>query len=304
MTIRVHQLAKEIGLTSKDLIKKLKDLGVSVKGHMSALDGETAEIVRHELEGETKKGKVGEIREKKEKESLPAGRQGKIREEKQKALNILEVELPLTVKQLATKLGMKPNDMIKELMKKNILATLNQNIDNETASLIAKHHGFQIKEALTMEEELLKEHKEAEHEEEKHGKIIRAPIVTLMGHVDHGKTSLLDYIRKTKITAKEKGGITQHIGAYEVNIGNKGRVTFLDTPGHEAFTAMRARGANATDIVVLVVAADDGIMPQTIEAIDHAKAAGAPIVVAINKCDLPNINLDKSRRQLSEQGLI
>ncbi len=319
MSIRVHKLAKEIGLTSKDLIGKLKGLGVKVKGHMSALDEETAEIVRHEFAGETKsktekkaKPKKNVKIEKKSEKTTPVPAQIRATEEKPKqvpredgvkALKPLEAELPLTVKQLATKLSMKPNEIIKILMKKGVFANLNQSLPDDVAIEIAKGLGYGIKKPPTMEEELLRDHKEVESRTGKKGQIARAPIVTLMGHVDHGKTSLLDYIRKTKITAKEKGGITQHIGAYEIDIGKKGCVTFLDTPGHAAFTAMRARGANATDIVVLVVAANDGVMPQTVEAIDHAKIAGVPIVVAINKCDLPNISMDKVKKQLSTHGL-
>ncbi len=293
MTIRVHKLAKELGITSKDLIVRLKKLGAKVKGHMSVLDEETAEIVRHEIGASPKK-----------KEVKPESKVARFEKKPPAPKKALEADLPLTTKQLATKLNAKPNDLIKILMKKGIFATLNQNLADEVVFEIAGEYGYEIKKPPTLEEELLEEHKETGHREEKLGSVIRTPIVTLMGHVDHGKTSLLDYIRKTKITAKEKGGITQHIGAYEVEIGQKGRVTFLDTPGHQAFTAMRARGANATDIVVLVVAADDGIMPQTVEAIDHAKAADVPIVVAINKCDLPNISLDKIKRQLSERGLM
>lgn len=310
MTVRVHQLAKEFGLASKDLIVKLDKLGVKVKGHMSAIEDEVAEIVRQELKPKPVKAQkekepvVKEIAQPTpEKKLEPETKDEPAKEEIKSALKILEADFPITVKQLAAKLNLKPNDLIKVLMAKRVMATLNQNLSGEVAAEIAKGYGYEMKKTPTLEEELLKEHKEEVGREEKHGGILRAPIVTFMGHVDHGKTSLLDYIRKTRVTAKEKGGITQHIGAYEIDIAKKGKVTFLDTPGHQAFTAMRARGANATDIVVLVIAADDGIMPQTIEAIDHARAANVTIVVAINKCDLPNISLDKIKRQLSEKDL-
>jgi translation initiation factor IF-2 len=218
-----------------------------------------------------------------------------------KPVKTIEVPTPITVKDLAARLSIKPNDLIRTLMNKKVFATINQSLAEEVVKEISREFGFEIKRPPTMEEELLKEHRE-EKTLDKSKLVLRPPVVTFMGHVDHGKTSLLDYIRKTDVAAKEHGGITQHIGAYEV-LFEKGRVTFLDTPGHEAFTAMRARGAKATDVVVLVVAADDGVMPQTIEALNHARAAGAPLVVAINKCDLPSANLDKVKKQLASHGL-
>ena len=272
---RVYQIAEQVGMSNKDVLAKIKELGIEVQNEKSELDEDEVELVLD-----------------------------LIKEENPGDENTISVEGALTVQQLAESLGKPATEVIMKLMKMGTMASLNQEISFEVASQVASEYGFTLvvgsnEENAEEEIEALMEIQEDREEDLKP----RPPVVTVMGHVDHGKTSLLDAIRSTHVTNSEAGGITQHIGASEVSINGQ-KIVFLDTPGHEAFTAMRARGAQVTDIAILVVAADDGIMPQTIEAINHAKAAEVPLIVAINKIDKPSANPDKVKQELSEQGLL
>ncbi len=213
----------------------------------------------------------------------------------------IKIDDTIILAELAKRMGTKANEMIAKLMGMGVMATVNQTIDYDTATLVAAEFGFEVERAAFEEETII--HNVATRDEDPDKLVFRPPVVTIMGHVDHGKTSLLDVIRKTAVADGEAGGITQHIGAYHVETST-GQVVFLDTPGHEAFTAMRSRGAKVTDLVVLVVAADDGVMPQTVEAINHSKAAEVPMIVAVNKIDKPGADPDRVKRELSEHGIV
>jgi len=216
---------------------------------------------------------------------------------------IIRISDSITVGELAKRMGVKANELIAELMRQGSMVTINHPLDFESAAILASEFNYEVENVAFDEESILKVETAKETEESEEGQEIRPPVVTIMGHVDHGKTSLLDAIREANVTAGEAGGITQHIGAYDVELDGR-KITFLDTPGHEAFTAMRARGAGVTDIVILVVAADDGVMPQTKEAINHSKAAGVPIIIAVNKIDKPDANPERVKQELTEFELV
>ncbi len=282
--MRLYEIAKKLGIPNKEVINILEKAGVKNKKTLSSITDKEYTIIEEHLG-------------KKETPTPPVKKEEKTSKSVEKTIPEIKIKGDETVGELAKKLNVSSAELIKDLMEMKVLANINQKLDTETIKKICEKKGF----TWTIEK---KEIEKKEKQEVKVENLVpRAPVVTIMGHVDHGKTTILDTIRKTKVAEQEPGKITQKIGAYKITV-NKHPIVFIDTPGHEAFTAMRAMGAKVTDIVVLVVAADEGVKPQTIEAIDHARSANVPIIVAVNKIDKVNANIDKVKQQLSEIGLV
>ena len=299
---RIHQLAKELEVASADILHKAQELGIEVKTASSGLTPEEEELVVMSYEDDKIDSVDSEAQEENTSNQEELEDENETKEEV-KDVNIIEVTEGSTPEQLSELIEEDSTQIVADLMSLGIMQSVTSNLSNDEIEKLLEKYNY-IPEFITKVEikrsEIINE---VTFEDEEKNLKVRAPIITVMGHVDHGKTSLLDYIRKEKVAENEAGGITQHVGAYKIQSGEQG-ITFIDTPGHEAFTQMRARGANVTDIVVLVVAADDGIMPQTIEAINHAKSADVPIVVAINKCDLPDANPALVKADLTKYEII
>jgi translation initiation factor IF-2 len=296
--MKLADLAQKLEIKPTDLRKKIVDFGIDIGKKARTVKDKTAEEIIKKIEAEKAALEATEAKKGSKTEKIEEVK--KVKEEKEEV--IIELPEAVSVKEFSAKINQPVTEVIKLLMKNGVMATINENIDFETAAIIAQEFGQKVTKSKSRQvQELIVKDKGPKDIK------VRPPVITVMGHVDHGKTSLLDKIRTTDVVAGESGGITQHIGAYRVNVKTKDnkvrQITFLDTPGHEAFTAMRAHGAKITDVAVLVVAADDGVKPQTKEAIDHAKAAGVPIIIAINKIDKPTADSAKTKKELSSYGL-
>lgn len=320
---KVHKVAKDLGLSSAALLKLLKELDIIVKSHMSTLSEEEikkvrqkisedkkrvkkeftrrykrpkVKIIRKKIDPEAIKEKIKSTLAKLEKKEIKKHykREIRVNVEEKPSEKIVEVVDFMTVAEFAQALKLPTSDVIKKCLDLGLMVSLNQRLDLDTLTVLSDEFGYDVK-VMSIEDQIAPDVEVEEHE--------RPPVVTIMGHVDHGKTTLLDAITKLRIVEEEYGKITQRMAAYQIEYHDK-IITFLDTPGHEAFTAMRARGAQVTDIVILVVAADDGVMPQTVEAIDHARAANVPIIVCINKIDLPGANINRVKTQLAKANVV
>lgn len=300
--IRIYELARELGMESKELIDQIQELDIDITSHMSTLESEEAELIKSIISGES--NDIMEVTNKEKEEEIDEGDEEVI----------VEIGESIVIRDLAELLEVNVSELISKLIGLGVMSNQNQSIDYETAAIVSEEFGISVtkKEEMTIEEidaeleiqeKKLEEEFSLDFEDDEKDLTKRPPIVTVMGHVDHGKTSLLDAIKETSVTDSEAGGITQHMGAYIVDVGDE-QIAFLDTPGHEAFTSMRARGTQVTDIAILVVAADDGVMPQTIEAINHAKAADVPLIVAVNKMDKPEADLSRVQQELLENELV
>ena len=276
MKMRVYELAEDLKMPAKELIGFLNKEGIKVKNHMSTLDNDTIELIKEIIDAE----------------------KGKRVKEKKKQLKVIEINKLPNLKELSSQLKISLSELIQKIIQFGTISSIDKEVPVNILKNIAKEYGYKVElsDKLKSKSSLQKKDKAIKL-------IAKPPVVTVIGHVDHGKTTLLDAIRKTDVTKGEVGGITQRIGAYQTNIDNK-KIVFIDTPGHEAFTTMRARGVKATDVAVLVVAADDGVMPQTVEAINHTKAANVPIIVAINKIDKANANVEKVKKGLTKYDLV